>query len=133
MSPRLRSALSTIARALLSLVLLGLLAWLFRSKLGASWRLIRTAGAGPLALAALWYIAFVLISSWRWQVLLNARGLRFGVFYLARVFTISLFFCKLLPTSIGGDVMRIAYTAPKDRAAEAVSATLLDRSSGSRA
>jgi glycosyltransferase 2 family protein len=127
LSPRLRSALSTLARALLSLVLLGLLVWLFRSKLGASWRLIRTAGAGLLALAAFWYVAFVLISSWRWQVLLSARGLRFGVFYLARVFTISLFFCKLLPTSIGGDVMRIAYTAPKDRAAEAFSATLLDR------
>jgi len=127
LNPRLKSALSTLARALLSLVLLGLLAWLFRSKLGASWRLIRTAGAGPLALAAFWYVVFVLISSWRWQVLLNARGLRFGVFYLARVFTISLFFCKLLPTSIGGDVMRIAYTAPKDRAAEAFSATLLDR------
>jgi glycosyltransferase 2 family protein len=127
LSPRLKSALSTLGRVLLSVLLLGLLAWLFRSKLGASWRLIRTAGAGPLALAAFWYVAFILISSWRWQVLLNARGLRFGVFYLARVFTISLFFCKLLPTSIGGDVMRIAYTAPKDRAAEAFSATLLDR------
>jgi glycosyltransferase 2 family protein len=127
LSPRLRSALSIFARALLSLVLLGLLAWLFRSKLGASWRLIRTAGAGSLALAAFWYVAFILISSWRWQVLLHARGLRFGIFYLARVFTISLFFCKLLPTSIGGDVMRITYTAPKDRAAEAFSATLLDR------
>jgi hypothetical protein len=127
LSPRLKSALSTIGRALLSFVLLGLLAWLFRSKLGASWRLIRTAGAGPLVLAAFWYIAFIFISSWRWQVLLSARGLRFGVFYLARIFTISLFFCKLLPTSIGGDVMRIAYTAPKDRAAEAFSATLLDR------
>ncbi len=127
MSPRLKSALSTVARALLSLVLLGLLAWLFRSKLGESWRLIRTAGAGLLALAAFWYVVFILVSSWRWQVLLSARGLRFGVLYLARVFTISLFFCKLLPTSIGGDVMRIAYTAPKDRTAEAFSATLLDR------
>lgn len=127
MSPRLRGALSAFGRVLLSLLLLGLLAWLFRSKLGASWRLIRTAGAGSLALAAFWYVAFILISSWRWQVLLRARGLRFGVFYLARVFTISLFFCKLLPTSIGGDVMRIAYTAQKDRTADAFSATLLDR------
>ena len=112
---------------LLSLVLLGLLAWLFRNKLGASWRLIRTAQVAALALAAFWYVTFIFVSSWRWQVLLNARDLRFGVLYLARVFTISLFFCKLLPTSIGGDVMRIAYTAPKDRAAEAFSATLLDR------
>jgi hypothetical protein len=65
LSPRLRSTLSTLGRALLSLVLLGLLAWLFRSKLGASWRLIRTAGAGPLAFAAFWYVAFIVISSWR--------------------------------------------------------------------
>ncbi len=127
MSPRLRGALSTIGRVLLSLVLLGLLAWLFRSKLGASWRLIRTARPGVLVLAACWYVAFVFVSSWRWRVLLHARGLRYGVFYLARVFTISLFFCKLLPTSIGGDVMRIAYTAPKQRTADAFSATLLDR------
>ena len=115
---------------LLSALLLGLLAWLFRNKLGASWRLIRAAQAGPLALAAFWYVAFIIVSSWRWQVLLRARGLRFGVFYLARVFTISLFFSKLLPTSIGGDVMRIAYTAPKDRTADAFSATLLDRLMG---
>jgi uncharacterized protein (TIRG00374 family) len=126
-NPRLKSVLATLGRALLSALLLGLLAWLFRSKLGASWRLIRAAQAGPLAFAALWYVVFILVSSWRWQVLLRARGLRFGVFYLARVFTISLFFCKLLPTSIGGDVMRIAYTAPKDRTADAFSATLLDR------
>jgi uncharacterized protein (TIRG00374 family) len=127
LSPRLKSVFATLGRVLLSLVLLGLLAWLFRGKLGASWRLIRTASAGPLAFAAGWYVVFIIVSSWRWRVLLAARGLRFGVFYLARVFTISLFFCKLLPTSIGGDVMRIAYTAPKDRAAEAFSATLLDR------
>lgn len=127
MNSRLKSALSTFTRVLLSLVLLGLLVWLFRSKLGASWRLIRTAGVGMLASAAFWYVAFIFVSSWRWQVLLRARGLRFGVFYLARVFTISLFFCKLLPTSIGGDVMRIAYTAPKGRTADAFSATLLDR------
>jgi uncharacterized protein (TIRG00374 family) len=126
-SPRLTSLASTLARALLSVLLLALLGWLFRAKLGASLALIRTARTGPLAIAALWYIAFIFVSSWRWQVLLSARGLKFNVFYLARVFTLSLFFCKLLPTSIGGDVMRIAYTAPKDRLADAFSATLLDR------
>jgi hypothetical protein len=92
-----------------------LLAWLFRTKLGASLELIRRAQPGPLLLAALWYVVFILVSSWRWQILLRARGLHFSTFYLARVFTISLFFCKLLPTSIGGDVMRIAYTAPRRR------------------
>jgi uncharacterized protein (TIRG00374 family) len=109
------------------LLLLWLLAWLFRAKLGTSLALIRTAHPGPLLAAAAWYVVFIFVSAWRWQVLLAARGLRFSILYLARVFTISLFFCKLLPTSIGGDVMRIAYTAPKDRTADAFSATLLDR------
>jgi uncharacterized protein (TIRG00374 family) len=124
---RFGRALGAAGRVLLSLVLLGLLGYLFRNKLGASFDLIRTASPGPLAMAGFWFGAFILVSAWRWQVLLAARGLRFSTGYLARVFTIGLFFCKLLPTSIGGDVMRIAYTARKDRAAEAFSATLLDR------
>jgi uncharacterized protein (TIRG00374 family) len=127
LSPRLKGAVSTAGRILLSLLLLGLLAWLFRSKLGASLALIRTARPLALVAAAAWYVGFVFVSSWRWQVLLRARDLRYSTLYLARVFMISLFFCKLLPTSIGGDVMRIAYTAPKGRTAEAFSATLLDR------
>ena len=126
-SGRLKGVLSTAGRVLLSFVLLGLLGWLFRAKLGASFDLIRTAHWAPLVMAAFWYVVFITVSSWRWQILLGARDLRFSTFYLARVFTISLFFCKLLPTSIGGDVMRVAYTAPKGRVADAFSATLLDR------
>ncbi|MEO0078460.1 MAG: lysylphosphatidylglycerol synthase transmembrane domain-containing protein [candidate division WOR-3 bacterium] len=127
MTTRLKSTAATLGRVLLSLVLLGALAWLFRDKLNQSFALIAQARVMPLVWAAFWYVVFIVISSWRWQVLLSARQLRFNTFYLARVFTISLFFCKLLPTSIGGDVMRIAYTAPRDRVADAFSATLLDR------
>lgn len=130
MSPRLRGLLSTAARLALSAALLSLLGWLFRSKLGAAAELIRGASAGWLAAAAGAYLGFVLVSAWRWQVLLDARDLRYSTGYLARVFVIGLFFCKLLPTSIGGDVMRIAYTAKKDRVAEAFSATFLDRMIG---
>ncbi len=124
---RIRSIVSTGLRVLLSAGLLGLLGWLFRDKLGDALLLVRRAEPGWLVMAAAWYVLFVIVSAWRWQVLLGARGLHFSTGYLARVFTIGLFFCKLLPTSIGGDVMRIAYTAPKEKAAEAFSATLLDR------
>ncbi|MFO7676563.1 MAG: lysylphosphatidylglycerol synthase transmembrane domain-containing protein [bacterium] len=116
-----------VGRALLSAVLLGLLLWIFREKLPEVGRAIRGVRAWPLVMAAGWYVAFIVISSWRWQVLLAARGLRFSTWYLARVFTLSLFFCKLLPTSIGGDVFRITYTAGRNRGADALSATLLDR------
>lgn len=127
MTAGLKHALFTAARVLLSLLLLGLLTWLFRDKLGAAFARIRTAQLGYLILAVVWYIIFIFISSWRWRFLLEARQLHYNVLYLARVFTVSLFFCKLLPTSIGGDVMRVAYTAPRDRVADALSATLLDR------
>ena len=130
MSPKLRGLVSTAGRVGLSLALLALLGWLFRGKLGAAAELVRGASPWWLVAAIGAYLSFVLVSAWRWQVLLDARDLRYSTGYLARVFVIGLFFCKLLPTSIGGDVMRIAYTAKKDRVAEAFSATFLDRMIG---
>ena len=127
MTPRARKVVSAVGRGVLSFGLLALLAYIFRNELGRSFAKIRSAPILPLVLAASWYVFFIFISAWRWQVLLQARGLRFSTWYLARVFTLGLFFCKLLPTSIGGDVMRIAYTAPKGRSAEAFSVTFLDR------
>jgi len=125
--PRLSSVLAQVGRILLSAVLLGLLLYLFRGKLGDVFALLKTVRPGPLVLAVLWYLLFILVSSWRWRVLLMARGIRQSTWYLARVFVLSLFFCKLLPTSIGGDVLRVTYTAPRNRLPDAVSATLLDR------
>ncbi len=122
-----KQVLSTAGRVLLSAVLLGLLLYLFRHKLDAVLELLRSTRTGPLVMAAFWYVVFVVVSSWRWKILLAAKGMHFSIWYLSRVFVLSLFFCKLLPTSIGGDVLRIAYTAPRDRAADAFSATLLDR------
>ena len=127
MSPRAKNAISVAGRAVLSFGLLALLIYLFRNELGRSVEKIGRAAPVPLVLAAAWYVVFIFISAWRWQILLRARGLRFTTWYLARVFTLGLFFCKLLPTSIGGDVMRIAYTARKGKTVEAFSATFLDR------
>jgi len=117
----------TVGRVLLSAFLLGLLLYIFRDKLPEVGRIIARVRPWPLVLAAGWYVVFIIISSWRWQILLAARRLSFSTWYLARVFTLSLFFCKLLPTSIGGDLFRVTYTAPKGRAPDALSATLLDR------
>lgn len=117
----------SLVRAVVSLGLLALLVFLFRDKLPQAWQDIEEARALPLVFALGWYVLFILVSAWRWQVLLSARGLSFSTLYLVKVFTLGLFFCKLLPTSIGGDVMRIAYTAKKGKGAEAFSATFLDR------
>ena len=73
---------STLLRVLLSLLLLGLLLYLFRDKLGDVLALLSHVKALPLAMAFLWYLFFILVSAWRWRLLLNARGLRFSTWYL---------------------------------------------------
>ncbi|MEO0080829.1 MAG: lysylphosphatidylglycerol synthase transmembrane domain-containing protein [candidate division WOR-3 bacterium] len=122
-----KKGLKSLIRVAVSVGLLAALVFLFRDRLPQAVGYIRHLQPVPLLLATLWYGLFVLVSAWRWQVLLTARGLRFSTWYLTRVFVLGLFFCKLLPTSIGGDVMRIAYTAPKGRGVDAFSATFLDR------
>lgn len=80
-----------------------------------------------LLLSAGFFFAFLLVSNWRWQVLLNARGLRFSFGYLLKVYFVAWMFNNVLPTSIGGDVARIAYTVKDKRTADAFAATLVDR------
>lgn len=123
----MKRLLTTLIRILISFGLLGLLVYLFRYRLGECVITIRQANPYFLLLTVFTYVLFIWISAWRWQVLLAAQGLKFSTPYLTRVFTIGLFFCKILPTSIGGDVMRIAYTSRPGKTAEAFSATLLDR------
>ncbi|MGQ9678465.1 MAG: lysylphosphatidylglycerol synthase transmembrane domain-containing protein [bacterium] len=118
---------STLLRIVISFGLLGLLGYLFRNQLGQCLLTLQQAETKFLLFAFLTYILFIWISAWRWQILLNAQGLIYPARFLAQVFTLGLFFCKLLPTSIGGDVMRIAYTTKPGKGAEAFSATLLDR------
>lgn len=123
----MKRSVQTALRLFISFGLLGLVAYLFRHQLGNCVATVRRANLNYLMLATATYIIFIWISAWRWQILLAAQGLHFSSWYLARVFTLGLFFCKLLPTSIGGDVMRIAYTVRPGRGPEAFSATFLDR------
>lgn len=123
----MRRTASTLLRIVISFGLLVLLGFLFRNRLGQCLLTVRQAEMKFLFLAFLTYILFIWISAWRWQILLTAQGLIYPARFLAQVFTVGLFFCKLLPTSIGGDVMRIAYTTKLGKGAEAFSATLLDR------
>jgi len=54
----------------------------------------------------------VLISAVKWKVLLDAQNNRIGLIRLFRIYVISLFFNNFLPSSIGGDGVRI-YLAGK--------------------
>ncbi|MEO0108594.1 MAG: lysylphosphatidylglycerol synthase transmembrane domain-containing protein [candidate division WOR-3 bacterium] len=107
---------------------LGLLCYLLtKVDLASAWAVMRLAQPGWLIVATLSFLGFLVISNWRWKILLDARSLRFSFGYLLRVYLISWMFNNILPTSIGGDVARIAYTARGGRKAIAFAATLVDR------
>src|SRR5690606_7330008 len=57
------------------------------------------------------YGVMLLLSAWRWGLLLRAQGiaLRFGT--LTSSFLVATFFNNFLPSNIGGDVVRVADTA----------------------
>lgn len=126
---RARSVLVPCLKAAVSIALLGIL--LSRVDVG---RLIAAAGtasipwlAGALAL----YGLMVLASAWRWGLLLAAQGIRLPFRALTSSFLVATFFNNFLPSNIGGDVVRVADTAPAAGSKTlATTVVLLDRGLG---
>ncbi|MEO0084614.1 MAG: lysylphosphatidylglycerol synthase transmembrane domain-containing protein [candidate division WOR-3 bacterium] len=82
--------------------------------LRASLAIIKQVNFFLLVLSAVIFVFFLLVGAWRWKILLDARKINFSMMYLTKVYFISWFFNNILPTSIGGDVVRIAYTVQSD-------------------
>lgn len=106
-APR-RSSWRRLALALRPVVSLALLALLFR-KLGAAevWQTLRQAELAWLAVGLLLVVASLVVSAWKWQLLLTALGLRVPFRLLFTSYLVGLFFNNFLPSSIGGDVARV--------------------------
>ncbi|MGH9371670.1 MAG: lysylphosphatidylglycerol synthase transmembrane domain-containing protein [Vicinamibacterales bacterium] len=82
---------------------------------------------GALAL----YGLMVLASAWRWGVLLTAQNIRLPYRTLTSSFLVATFFNNFLPSNIGGDVVRVADTAPAAGSKTlATTVVLLDRGLG---
>jgi uncharacterized protein (TIRG00374 family) len=110
---------------------LGLLVWLFsKVNLVQAVKTVKNFNGLFLTAAVIAYLGFVLISTWRWKILLDVQDLRFSFGELVRFYFVALLFNNILPTAIGGDVMRIVYTMKEDKRATAFSATFVDRMIG---
>jgi glycosyltransferase 2 family protein len=82
---------------------------------------------GALAL----YAVMILASAWRWGVLLGAQDIRLPFRTLTSSFLVATFFNNFLPSNIGGDVVRVADTAPAAGSKTlATTVVLLDRGLG---
>jgi len=61
----------------------------------------------PIVLAGIIDFAMVVVNSLRWRVLLVAKGIRVGQARLLYYYLVGNFFSAALPTSVGGDFVRV--------------------------
>lgn len=85
---------------------------LSRVDLARLWNTTRTASPLWLGGALALYFAMVVVSAWRWGVLLRAQRIAIGVTALLQSYLVATFFNNFLPSNIGGDVVRVGDTAP---------------------
>jgi uncharacterized protein (TIRG00374 family) len=108
-SHRARSALIWTIKILVSG---GLLYWLLSGvDLARLWTIARTASVGWLLSALGLYFVMIVISVWRWELLLGAQHVRLTFGRLLNSFLVATFFNNFLPSNIGGDVVRIRDTS----------------------
>ena len=101
----------------------------------ADWRKIGQSFAESngffLALVFIAMALCVVISAWKWRLLLDIHGIRFDFFRLNRLYFIAMFFNNFLPTGIGGDGYRVMKTWHNERSrAGAVIAVFMERLTG---
>ena len=117
------------AKLIVSVALLALL--IGRSDTPRIWAYVKSASPGWLAFAVLLYFLMVVASAWRWGLLLAAQGVAVPASKLTESFLVATFFNNFLPSNIGGDVVRIADTAPAARSRTlAASVVIIDRGIG---
>jgi glycosyltransferase 2 family protein len=84
---------------------------LYKVDLGKTFDIIGNASLPWLVLSAFFTIVTVPPQAWRWQRLLEARGLHESVGWLTRAYFVSYAWGQILPTGVGGDASRIFETA----------------------
>jgi glycosyltransferase 2 family protein len=125
-------ARSIAVSALKAIVSVGLL-WILFSRVDVSrlWSVARQASPLWLGTALLLYLAMVLASAFRWDVLLRAQHVQLPFGFLTQSLLVATFFNNFLPSNIGGDVVRISDTAKAAGSkTAATTVVLIDRGIG---
>jgi hypothetical protein len=105
----LRRALTLLLKAVVSTGLLYLL--LGRTDLVRLWSHVRGASPAWLAAGLALYFLMILLSVWRWRILLEAQHIDVPRGRLLNSYLVAPFFNNFLPSNIGGDVIRVRDTA----------------------
>jgi uncharacterized protein (TIRG00374 family) len=125
----LRGRLPGLLKATLTLALVALL--LRRISLTEALALIGGASLAPLLAALLLFALSTLAGAWQWGRFLAAMGIELPLLKLLEFYWVGLFFNNFLPSTVGGDVVKVLdlSRAQRDPLASAT-ATLADRLTG---
>jgi uncharacterized protein (TIRG00374 family) len=106
--PGLKAAIAL--KLTVSVVLLWLL--FSRADLGRTFGQFRQMNVLWMSAALGMYGLMLLVSAWRWRLLLRVQTVDVSLTTLTKSFLVATFFNNFLPSNIGGDVVRVADTAP---------------------
>lgn len=125
----LRSRLGTLARVLVSVALL---VFVFHK---TSWSditsMVSQTNPWFLILSILVGLFISLLSSWKWGLLLRPFGVEVPVPRLFFLYLVGGFFSNILPTNVGGDLVRVAAVArATPKRAAAVTSVFMERFTG---
>jgi glycosyltransferase 2 family protein len=128
-SSKIRGLLIGLLKLVVSLGLLALLfSWTDTRSL---WHSVRNASVPWILVALGLYFVQMVISAWRWHLLLVQQGFDIGHRRLLASYLVAAFFNNFLPSNIGGDVVRIRDTAgPAKSTTLAATIVLIDRGIG---
>src|SRR5690242_19729847 len=128
-----RKALRVLATLVVTGLLTAYLVW--KIDIRTTLHAIVHANLGYFLLAVAIMIGSVWPMAWRWQRLLEARGIHDRLRWLTRAYFVAYTAGQLLPTAVGGDAVRIYETAKRHtgRGGEVAGSVLLERALGGAA
>jgi hypothetical protein len=129
MNRRVRVALTLVVTGLCSAYLL------WKIDLSRTVDVLADADPGYFLLAVALMVVTIWPMAWRWQWLLRARGVEDRLGWLTRAYFVSYAAGQILPTSVGGDAVRIFETARRHpgHGGTAAASVLLERALGGAA
>ena len=92
------------------------------------WSKLSEPSPGFLLLGALWLVLVFPVSAQRWKLVLAAMGRGVGFFPALAIVTVGQFFNLVLPSTIGGDVVRVLLARRRGISAPgAIASVVIDR------
>lgn len=129
----MNTAIKNVGSFLLRFGLSAGLLWFLSSKIdiAKAWDLLRSARIDFLIYACIVFFVINLIILWRWFIFIKALGVTSSVLDIVRYYFIGLFGNLFLPSSVGGDFLKIyGLCRNSTQKTTIVASVLLDRLSG---